>query len=545
MTRLRGWKCFSVAMTMALILGVGAIVVPSGSAQAQAGTWDIQVVDDMEVMSTSLALDSHGYPHISYTTGFASGSLHYARWTGTGWVTETVDDVPAIVTSLALSSRDRPHICYTTPEDSLHYAHWTGADWAKETVDTEVVTDCSLALDSHGRPHVCYITPGVAGHELQYAWLTDTGWDHSLSTFDPDSGYPNSCSLALDSHDQPHIGFATSGGPFTVHYYHLAGGVWDDEVVDDGSAGAVSIALDSYDRPHISYATAEATFCLHYAWLTDTGWAKQTVDPADVWDCSLALDSNNLPHISYFVGSGFFDGFDDHEGDHTMTGMLKYANLTASGWNIQTLDQETVTWEGLDGHAPIGIIGGGKWSSIALDSEDLPHISYGNLVFSIATTSLHYAHFVPPPVVLPPPAGPGVSPAPPHPLNPYNMSLQYLNINPGQASVGQPITITTNVVNTGDEAGNMSVALKIDGQLEQSRMVSVGAHSTQPVQFTVTKDHPGTYNVDILDKTGSFTILGAGGSGGTTGSKTGGLIVLALIGVLIVATVVVLLARRS
>jgi hypothetical protein len=139
-------------------------------------------------------------------------------------------------------------------------------------------------------------------------------------------------------------------------------------------------------------------------------------------------------------------------------------------------------------------------------------------------------------------AVPGVSPTLQRPLNPSNISLQYMSITPQQTSAGQPVTITTNVVNTGDEAGNYNVTLRINGQVEESKMVSVGPHSTQPVKFTVTKDQPGTYNVEILDKSGSFIILGAAG---TTGSSTGGLIVLALIGVLVIATLVVLLIRRT
>jgi hypothetical protein len=140
--------------------------------------------------------------------------------------------------------------------------------------------------------------------------------------------------------------------------------------------------------------------------------------------------------------------------------------------------------------------------------------------------------------------GPRVSPTPPRPLNPPQMSLQYLSITPQQAGANQPITITTNVVNTGDEAGNYNVTLKINGQLEQSRMVSVGPQGTQPVKFTVIKDQPGTYNVDILGKSGSFTILGAGSS---TSSSSGnsGLIVLLIIGVLVLATVVVLILSRK
>jgi hypothetical protein len=141
------------------------------------------------------------------------------------------------------------------------------------------------------------------------------------------------------------------------------------------------------------------------------------------------------------------------------------------------------------------------------------------------------------------PASPRVSPTLPRPLNPSQMSLQYLSVSPQQTYANQPVTITTNVVNTGDEAGNLNVTLKINGQLEQSRMVSVGPQGTQPVKFTVTKAQPGTYNVDILGKSGSFTILGAGSSTSTS-SGNGGLIVLLIIGVLVLATVVVLILFR-
>jgi hypothetical protein len=144
-----------------------------------------------------------------------------------------------------------------------------------------------------------------------------------------------------------------------------------------------------------------------------------------------------------------------------------------------------------------------------------------------------------------PPAKRRVSPSiptPPHPLNPPQMLVQYLSVNPQQTTANQPVTITTNVVNTGDEAGNINITLTINGQVEQSRMVSVGPQGTQPIEFTVTKAQPGTYNVNILDKSGSFTILGAGG---TTGAPVNsGLIVILIIGVLVVATVLILILSR-
>jgi len=134
-------------------------------------------------------------------------------------------------------------------------------------------------------------------------------------------------------------------------------------------------------------------------------------------------------------------------------------------------------------------------------------------------------------------------PAPPRPLNPPQMSVQYVSVNPQQTIANQPVTIITNVVNTGDEAGNLNIALKINGLVEQSRMVSVGPQGTQPVKFTIAKAQPGTYTVDILGEQGSFTVLGAGGTAGAPINS--GLIALLIMGVLVLATVVILILTRK
>jgi len=145
---------------------------------------------------------------------------------------------------------------------------------------------------------------------------------------------------------------------------------------------------------------------------------------------------------------------------------------------------------------------------------------------------------------LPVAPSPRVSPTPPKyvKLRTAQLSVQYLSVNPQQATANQPVTITTNVVNTGDEAGNYNVALKINGRVEQTRMVSVGPQGTQPVKLTVTKAQPGTYTVDIGEQRGSFVVLGASSS--SSAPVNGGLIVILIMGVLILATIVVLLVSR-
>lgn len=143
-------------------------------------------------------------------------------------------------------------------------------------------------------------------------------------------------------------------------------------------------------------------------------------------------------------------------------------------------------------------------------------------------------------------AHPSVSPSTPNwtrNLNPPTMSVQFVNINPQQVIANQPVTISTNVVNNGDQGGNLNVALKINGQVEQTRMISVGPQASQPIKFTVTKGQPGTYAVDIGGQTGKFTIKDT--SGTTDTPINSGFIIILVIGVLALAIAVVLILSFS
>jgi hypothetical protein len=140
------------------------------------------------------------------------------------------------------------------------------------------------------------------------------------------------------------------------------------------------------------------------------------------------------------------------------------------------------------------------------------------------------------------PTHPSVSPSLPRLLNPPQMSVQYLSVSPKQATASQPVTISTNVVNTGDQGGNLNIALKINGQVEQTKMVAVGPQTSQPIKFTVTKSEPGTYSVDIGGQTGSFIIPDTSSKSTPVNS---GMIIFLVLGALILATVLVLIFSRK
>lgn len=132
----------------------------------------------------------------------------------------------------------------------------------------------------------------------------------------------------------------------------------------------------------------------------------------------------------------------------------------------------------------------------------------------------------------PPPSQPRVSPQ----LPPAVIRLQNFSVNPGQVQAGQPVTVTANVVNTSVSSGSYNVALRINGRVEQQRMVEVSPGTAYPVKFTVNKSQPGTYDIAIEGQKASFTVLGAD----TSRAPSAGLIALIAMAVLMLATAVVL-----
>jgi len=289
---------------MLLLVLALALVAP-----ATADDWHIETVDSDGYVGryTSLALDSSGYPHISYNN-WGDVDLKYAVWNGASWELQTVSSNGYVgeYTSLALDSSDHPHISYFYyANDDLKYADWNGASWELATVDSggEVGRYTSLALDSSGNPHISYYDD--TNEDLKYAAWNGASWQIETVYTGGDVG--RHTSLALDAGGNPHISYYDDSND-DLKYAAWNGGDWDLDTVDwSGSLGRYnSLALDSSGNPHISYydATNED---LKYAYWNGASWEIETVDSdGDVGeDTSLALDSSGYPYISYYDGANY------------------------------------------------------------------------------------------------------------------------------------------------------------------------------------------------------------------------------------------------
>ena len=466
-----------------------------------------------------------------------------------GWYIETVDSIGGVGTwcSIALDGNNYPHISYyDETNDDLKYARWNGTAWNTQTVDSagDVGASTSIALDVNGYPHISY--GDNTNEDLKYATWDGTAWN--TQTVDSAGSVGWWTSIALDGNNYPHISYGDNTNE-DLKYANWDGTAWNRQTVD--SAGSVgfcnSIALDGNNYPHISYGD-NTNEDLKYATWDGTAWNTQTVDSAGSvgWWTSIALDGNNYPHISY--------------GDNTNED-LKYARFipppTVTSVNPNQGKQgETlaVTIKGtyFVGATAVNFGAGITVNNFTVASETQIAASItiaagaapGTRDVSVTTpegTGTLAGRFTVNQAA-PAPARRRASPSAPS-VPPAIMTLQYLAVNPQQQYAGEPVTIITNVSNTGGCTGSYTVVLMINGQVEETRLVSVGAQSAMPVKFIVTRDVPGTYTVTIGGQQASFTIVGAS----TAGSPiNGGLIAIIIMGVLVLATVVglMLVLRR-
>jgi hypothetical protein len=131
---------------------------------------------------------------------------------------------------------------------------------------------------------------------------------------------------------------------------------------------------------------------------------------------------------------------------------------------------------------------------------------------------------------------------------PAEVNFNYINVQPTVASVNQPVTVVANVANSGTLEGGFTANLQINGQIEQTKMGTVAGNTFVPVEFTIVKDTPGTYHVDIGGQTTSFTVVAAGNTAGSNALSQSQLIFIA-IGILAIAAIglitAMILRRRS
>ena len=295
--------------------------------------WSVQVVDSSYRVGkhNSLALDSSGYPHISYATFSENIALKYARWDGSSWQIEYVDgesieNYAGCNNAIAIDSNNRPHIAYAGRKVSpngyevrnLKYAYHDGTTWQTATVDADAdinpdasYSPLSIAVDSTNTPHISY-------YDYRHVNVTDDGYDYfedvryatrngtawSTEKVDDAGWYGIFNSIAVDSTNTPHISYQS--GNILMHAKSDGAGGWDTTVVYGATENGNSIAIGPNDRPQIGYFDYSLNEVM-LAKFNGTTWDTETVfAPAysqqaniDVYTVSIIVDNSNQAYFLF------------------------------------------------------------------------------------------------------------------------------------------------------------------------------------------------------------------------------------------------------
>ncbi len=85
-------------------------------------------------------------------------------------------------------------------------------------------------------------------------------------------------------------------------------------------------------------------------------------------------------------------------------------------------------------------------------------------------------------------------------------SLSNLTIRPTETLSGAPVTISAVVTNGGQLPGTHTLDLEIEGAVEATEEVTIGAGASQEVTFSVTKYAAKTYSIVLDGRSGAFTV---------------------------------------
>ena len=94
----------------------------------------------------------------------------------------------------------------------------------------------------------------------------------------------------------------------------------------------------------------------------------------------------------------------------------------------------------------------------------------------------------------------------------WSVDSSYASINSSgvlttsEISIGETVTISIQVSNTGEEEGSYAVTLKINEIAEETKEITLAGGASETVTFTTSGNKAGSYSVDVDGLTGSFTV---------------------------------------
>ena len=339
--------------------------------------WNIETVvsEGIGGWFSSIQMDSSDQPHIVFGREDRDDrSLMYAHLVNDIWDISVIDNdhSGAYSNSLQLDSQGNPHVAYVYYDQVnigyARYAYWDGNEWHIQNIDpfgsgvSITSWSLSLALDSQDHPHIVY-WPAALPSMVVYTCWDGNEWKAEYLNNGTAFGFATAVSIALDGSDVPHVAVVRKPGPYVnaIYYDTKEGDDWVSTsigVAPYDHNTCVSIVLEPSGLPHIATAfgdesTAYVPLVTHY-YKESLDWAHETVIEGENLSgaVSIVLDSQNRPCISsYTLFKSLF--------------WFNYSHWDGSMWNTEHIEDDNNF---------------GYSNSLALDSQDQPHVAYNYFV---------------------------------------------------------------------------------------------------------------------------------------------------------------------
>ncbi len=230
--------------------------------QLPSGSGSVEMIEGATGSHTSMALDSSGYPHVSYRKGgCTSDSLGYSYYDGSSWVHEEVVSADSWGTCMAFDPNGIPCISFVDADgrseqvgaQTLYFAYKEGSDWEVESVDqdgTIMWEFTSLNFASDGTPFIAYIDEEFEPNTLKVAQRNSGG---GWTVTEVDEAGAQSCqlqntSLVVDNQNYVHTFYNSyndsEGIDADINHAVADTGIVVDDVTDGSSGGGCnSMAL--------------------------------------------------------------------------------------------------------------------------------------------------------------------------------------------------------------------------------------------------------------------------------------------------------------
>ena len=326
-----GYDCFLVGMPYTSIRSYGVSVPDT----AYTGSPFQVTVKAMDLHSRVLR-DWSGTVYISDTV---TGTLD----PGTIDVVNGVGSVEAIVSAGA--TNDTIHAITFSPDvegDSESFdVISSAADCSIEYVDGGV-----NVMDHFGTRTIAVADDGTVWMVYGYdnLWVAQSNGDEWIvHRVDPAAGTGIAPEITLDHHGHPHIVYTDMVNE-SLKYAVLTDTGWHIEIVDDNAwqqRTICAIAIGSDSTPHVCYQGLGT----YYAYRESGEWIKTKLHDDGFLNVSLDVDGLNRPHIVTF---------------ETFSGALIYYGYLNDVWTQSNPNTN----------------GGGNFPSLAVDSNNIPHLSY-------------------------------------------------------------------------------------------------------------------------------------------------------------------------